>query len=155
MTWNSWAGVGGGVLIRVTGVTRNICCVPPKPERMFSKCSIPNRKHMEAETSIRCALTYNHNHLFSWEIKRILWTGWLRSEWGSEKAQLGVTLKKYAYFNLTQRIPVLLLSCFSSRSSGQKCAQASQVCVFYMSIKPLPETRLRLGWTFFRALSGS
>lgn len=35
-----------------------------------SKCSIPNRKHMETETSsIICALTNNHNHLFSKEIK--------------------------------------------------------------------------------------
>lgn len=32
MTWNSWAGVGGGVLSSMAGVTRNICWVPPKPE---------------------------------------------------------------------------------------------------------------------------
>lgn len=61
---------------------------PSQTWARVSKCSIPNRKHMEAETFIICALTYNCNHLFSSEIKRILWTGWLRSEkeeWGGRR----------------------------------------------------------------------
>lgn len=64
--------VGGGDL-SITHITRNICWVPPKPERVLANAAFQTENIWRQRPSHHYGFRLSHNHLFPQETKDPCW----------------------------------------------------------------------------------